>query len=46
VLYRKNLGRAVTSDKELTDQVRTTLLHELGHLRGEDDEELRSRGLE
>jgi tetratricopeptide (TPR) repeat protein len=46
VLYRKNLQRAVSSREELVAQVRTTLLHELGHLRGEDDEALRARGLE
>ncbi len=46
VIYRKNLARAVTSREELVAQVRTTLLHELGHLRGEDDEALRARGLE
>lgn len=46
VLYRKNLLRAVRTLQELKEQIRTTLLHELGHLRGEDDETLRSRGLE
>ena len=46
VIYRKNLARAVTTREELVAQVRTTLLHELGHLRGEDDEALRARGLE
>jgi tetratricopeptide (TPR) repeat protein len=46
VIYRKNLARAVSSREELVAQVRTTLLHELGHLRGEDDEALRARGLE
>ena len=46
VIYRKNLARAVSSRDELIAQVRTTLLHELGHLRGEDDEALRARGLE
>lgn len=46
VVYRKNLARAVQSRDELVAQVRTTLLHELGHLRGEDDEALRARGLE
>ena len=45
-LYRLNLGRAVSSPEELAEQVRTTLLHELGHLRGEDDSELAARGLE
>lgn len=46
VLYRKNLLRAVHERGELIEQIRTTLLHELGHLRGEDDAELRARGLE
>ena len=46
VLYRKNLLRIVTTRDELSAQVRTTLMHELGHLRGEDDDELRARGLE
>lgn len=46
VLYRKNLLRIVASHDELRTQVRTTLLHELGHFRGEDDDELRDRGLE
>lgn len=46
VLYRKNLLRFARDRQELSEQVRVTLLHELGHLRGEDDEELRARGLE
>lgn len=46
VLYRKNLARAVTSREELVEQIRVTLLHEIGHLRGEDDLELAARGLE
>ena len=46
VVYRKNLTRAVASKEELQTQIRTTLLHELGHLRGEDDDALRARGLE
>ncbi len=45
-LYRKNLGRAVKTEAELADQIRVTLLHEIGHLRGEDDFELAARGLE
>ncbi|MBF5042807.1 hypothetical protein FGE12_10420 [Aggregicoccus sp. 17bor-14] len=45
-LYRKNLARAVTSRAELLEQIQVTLLHEVGHLRGEDDEELAARGLE
>lgn len=46
VVYRKNLARAVTSRDELLEQIRVTLLHEIGHLRGEDDLELAARGLE
>ncbi|BDG03672.1 metallopeptidase family protein [Anaeromyxobacter oryzae] len=46
VFYRKNLVRFARDRGELTDQVRVTLLHELGHLHGESDDELRDRGLE
>jgi tetratricopeptide (TPR) repeat protein len=46
VLYRKNLARFARDRAELAHQVRVTLLHELGHLHGEDDEQLRARGLE
>jgi tetratricopeptide (TPR) repeat protein len=46
VIYRKNLLRFAHDGKELAQQVKVTLLHELGHLRGENDEELRARGLE
>jgi tetratricopeptide (TPR) repeat protein len=45
-LYRRNLARAVKSKQELIEQIRVTLLHEIGHLRGEDDFELAARGLE
>lgn len=46
VLYRKNLARVTHDRADLEDQVRVTLLHEIGHLRGEDDMELAARGLE
>jgi predicted Zn-dependent protease with MMP-like domain/TolA-binding protein len=46
LLYRKNLLRMVRSREELVAEVRTTLLHELGHLRGADDNDLRDQGLE
>jgi predicted Zn-dependent protease with MMP-like domain len=46
VLYRKNLLRFARDPQELSQQVRVTLLHELGHLHGEDDDALRARGLE
>lgn len=45
-VYRKNLARAVKTREELVEQIRVTLLHEIGHLRGEDDYELAARGLE
>ena len=46
VLYRKNLIRFARSRSELGEQVRVTLRHEIGHLHGETDEDLRGRGLE
>ncbi len=46
VFYRKNLVRFAHDRAGLEEQIRITLLHELGHLRGEDDDELRDRGLE
>jgi tetratricopeptide (TPR) repeat protein len=46
VFYRKNLVRFAHDRAELDAQIRITLLHEMGHLRGEDDAELRDRGLE
>ncbi len=45
LLYRKNLLRVAHTTQDLHTEVRDTLLHELGHLHGEDDEELRDRGL-
>jgi tetratricopeptide (TPR) repeat protein len=46
VLYRRNLARFARDRAELDRQIRVTLVHELGHLRGEDDGALRDRGLE
>jgi tetratricopeptide (TPR) repeat protein len=46
VLYRKNLLRTVHDQAELDRAITRTLLHEIGHLRGEDDGSLRDRGLE
>ena len=45
LLYRRNLARAAHNDEELRREVRDTLMHEVGHLNGEDDEQLRDRGL-
>jgi tetratricopeptide (TPR) repeat protein len=46
VFYRRNLLRFARDQRELSEQIRVTLLHELGHLHGESEEELRARGLE
>ena len=46
VLYRRNLLRTVKNGPELDQAITRTLLHEVGHLRGEDDGSLRDRGLE
>jgi predicted Zn-dependent protease with MMP-like domain len=46
VVYRRNLARFARSPQELREQVKVTLLHELGHLHGESEEDLRARGLE
>lgn len=46
VLYRKNLARAVKTRAELVEQIRDTLLHEIGHLEGLDEDDLRRRGME
>jgi tetratricopeptide (TPR) repeat protein len=45
LLYRRNLARAAHNEDELRREVRDTLMHEVGHLNGEDDEQLRDRGL-
>ena len=46
LLYHRNLLRVAHTREELAKQVQVTLWHELGHLRGADDDELRLRGLE
>jgi tetratricopeptide (TPR) repeat protein len=46
VLYRRNILRSVHRLDELDGAIERTLLHEIGHLRGEDDGSLRDRGLE
>lgn len=46
LLYRKNLARAVKSRDELNRQIRRTLLHEIGHVAGLDEDQLRRRGLD
>ena len=46
VLYRKNLARAAKTREELCVQIRETLLHEIGHLEGLDEDDLRRRGMD
>ena len=46
VLYRLNLARAVRTRDELYEQVARTLEHELGHLEGLDEDDLRRIDLE
>lgn len=46
VLYRKNLARAVRTRAELLREIRDTVLHEIGHFEGLDEDDLRRRGME
>jgi predicted Zn-dependent protease with MMP-like domain len=46
VLYQKNLERLVRSREELVREIGVTLVHEVGHFLGLDEEELWERGLE
>jgi predicted Zn-dependent protease with MMP-like domain len=45
VLYQKNLERIAARREELIEQIGTTLVHEVGHFLGLDEEELWERGL-
>jgi predicted Zn-dependent protease with MMP-like domain/Flp pilus assembly protein TadD len=46
VLYQRNLERFARTRPELLEQIGITLLHEVGHLVGLDEEDLWERGLE
>jgi predicted Zn-dependent protease with MMP-like domain/Flp pilus assembly protein TadD len=46
VLYQRNLERFARSPEELVEEIRITLVHEVGHFLGLDEEELYQRGLE
>lgn len=46
VLYQKNLERLARSREELVEEIRVTLLHEVGHFLGLDEEALANLGLE
>ena len=45
-LFQKNLERAAISRPELIEQIEVTLLHEIGHYLGLDEDEVEERGLE
>lgn len=45
-LFRRNIERACNDRAELADEIHTTVLHELGHLLGFDEQGLESLGLE
>jgi len=44
-LYRKNLQRVARDRTQLLDEVRVTLVHEIGHFLGLSEEDLEDRGL-
>lgn len=46
VLYQKNLERCARDREDLIEQIGITLIHEVGHFLGLDEDELRERGLE
>jgi predicted Zn-dependent protease with MMP-like domain/Flp pilus assembly protein TadD len=46
VLYQKNLERFAKTRKELIEQVGITVMHEVGHLVGLDEDDLWERGLD
>ncbi len=46
VLFQKNLERFARSREELAEEIRITLVHEVGHFLGLDEDELYARGLD
>ena len=46
MLFRKNLEKIAADRDELESEVRKTLLHEIGHYLGLDEDDLKERGLE
>ena len=44
-LFQNNLERAATSRSELEHEIRVTVLHEIGHHLGWNEEDLAERGL-
>jgi predicted Zn-dependent protease with MMP-like domain/Flp pilus assembly protein TadD len=46
MIFRKNLEKVVADREELAAEIRKTLLHEIGHYLGLNEDDLRERGLE
>jgi predicted Zn-dependent protease with MMP-like domain len=46
VIYQRNLERAVASREALVEEIRVTLLHEVLHFLGLDEDEVAGRGLD
>ncbi len=46
VLYKNNIEAECESEEEIPEQIRITLLHEIGHFLGLDEDDLTERGLE
>lgn len=45
ILYKNNLEDMCESEEEVEEEIRITLLHEIGHFLGLDEDELDDRGL-
>jgi predicted Zn-dependent protease with MMP-like domain len=45
-IFRRNVEHFVGEREEVVDELRVTLLHEIGHYLGMDEEELEALGLE
>ena len=45
-LFQRNIERSATDEETLVDEIRVTLLHEIGHYLGLDEDEVEERGLE
>jgi len=43
-IYQKNIERICRTDREIVDQVRKTVMHEIGHYFGMEEDELRDSG--
>jgi predicted Zn-dependent protease with MMP-like domain len=44
-IYQRNIERLCRTEEEIVEQVRETVMHEIGHYFGMDEEQLRELGL-